>query len=80
MLVVVSLDAHREQTGTLDLDFDALGLDGGHPLELRDVLTGETRLWHGNRQGITLTPGQRQAVVFEVRQSGRTEQHFETYR
>jgi starch synthase (maltosyl-transferring) len=80
VLVVVSLDPHREQSGTLDLDFDALALDGSRPLELHDALTDEMRLWHGARQGLTFVPGQRQAVVFGVRQSARTEQQFETYR
>jgi starch synthase (maltosyl-transferring) len=80
VLVVVSLDPHREQSGTLELDLDALALEGGRPLELHDALTDETRLWHGSRQALTFTPGTRQAVVFGVRQSGRTEQQFETYR
>jgi len=80
VLVVVSLDPHRDQSGTVELDLGALGLDASAPLELRDELIGESQLWHGSRQGLAFAPGSRQAVVFGVRQVGRTEQHFETYR
>jgi starch synthase (maltosyl-transferring) len=80
VLAVVLLDPQRAQSGTLELDVAALGLDPSRPLELRDELTGATELWPGPRHDISLVPGTRQACLYAVRQSTRTEQQFETYR
>jgi starch synthase (maltosyl-transferring) len=68
VLVVVNLDPHREQTGELQIDFDALALDRDRPLELVDELTGRPERWHGPRQRLSLGPDQRQALVLAVRQ------------
>jgi starch synthase (maltosyl-transferring) len=71
VLVIVSLDARNEQSGTLELSLEPLGLDPDRPIQLHDELTGESELFHGSRQGVILTPGRRQAVVYAVHQAGR---------
>jgi starch synthase (maltosyl-transferring) len=80
VLTIVNLDPHGAQSGTLDLQMEPLGLDPNRPIDVRDELTGAAELWQGTRHSVTLEPGRRQAVVYAVRQSARSEQHFETYR
>ncbi len=79
ILVIVNLDPHHVQSGTVELALDQLGIDGEAPFEVRDLLTGETYMWQGPRNTVELDPAVRPAHVFEVRRHIRTESQFETY-
>ena len=80
ILVVVSLDAYHVQSGWVDLDLDALGLDSHHPYEIHDLISNDRYMWHGSRNYVELNPDRVAAHVFRLRHHIHTEQDFETYR
>jgi starch synthase (maltosyl-transferring) len=79
ILVVVSLDYTHRQSGWVDLDLKALGIDPEHPYQVHDLITDERYMWHGPRNYVELDPHRVAAHVFRVRSNIRTEQDFETY-
>ena len=56
ILVVVNLDPHNAQSGTLDLDLGELGAPWDRPWQVVDELTGETYVWEGARPWVRLDP------------------------
>ena len=80
VLVIVNLDPRRAQHGSVELPLAELGLDESLPFEVSDELNGDRYLWQGPHNPVELRPGHRQAHVFAVHQSRRSEQQFETYR
>ncbi len=56
ILAVVSLDAHNPRAGFVRCDLDALGVAGGAPFEVRDLLTGARHEWRGDRNYVALSP------------------------
>jgi starch synthase (maltosyl-transferring) len=79
VLVVVNLDPHHAQSGTVDLPLGELGIDTEAPFEVSDLLGDETYLWQGPRNFVELDPAVRAAHVFEVTRHVRTESEFEHY-
>ncbi|MER3418546.1 MAG: alpha-1,4-glucan--maltose-1-phosphate maltosyltransferase, partial [Chloroflexota bacterium] len=76
ILVVVNLDPHHVQTGTLELPLADFGIPAERPFEVEDLLGGQTYLWHGPRNGIVLDPAVMPAHVFALRAPVRTEADF----
>jgi starch synthase (maltosyl-transferring) len=61
VVVAVSLDPHHRQSGWLELDLGALGLDTlgigpGDAFAAQDLLTGERFRWRGGREFLILDP------------------------
>ncbi len=69
MLVVVNLDPHRPESGTLDLDIGALGLDPVRSYTVEDLLGGRTFTWRGSRPWVELDPAHHPAHVLRVSQA-----------
>ena len=69
MLVVVNLDPHRPESGTLDLDTGALGLDPARSYTVEDLLGGRTFTWQGSRPWVELDPARHPAHVLRVSQA-----------
>jgi starch synthase (maltosyl-transferring) len=67
VLTVVNLDPARPQSGWVDLDESALGLEPGQPFEVHDLLDGARYSWQGRANYVALDPAARPAHVFEVR-------------
>jgi starch synthase (maltosyl-transferring) len=57
IVTVVNLDPRLAQSGSLDLDVEALGLAPGAPYEMDDLLSGERYSWSGPRNFVRLEPG-----------------------
>jgi len=55
-LVVINLDPHYAQRGQLQLPLDALGINNGQALEVRDVITNNGYIWHNEWNFIELHP------------------------
>jgi len=66
--VIVNLDPRWKQSGFVNLDLAALGLDPARPFDASDLLTGETYAWHGSRNYFELTPGSRPAHILRLNQ------------
>ncbi|HVN50012.1 MAG TPA: maltotransferase domain-containing protein, partial [Acidimicrobiales bacterium] len=68
MLVVVNLDPHLAESGTLELDLAALGVDPERPYDVEDLLGGCRFTWRGDRPWVELDPGRHPAHVLRVSQ------------
>jgi starch synthase (maltosyl-transferring) len=79
ILVVVSLDYTHSQSGWVDLDLTALGVDPHQPFEVHDLIDGARYLWNGPHNFVQLNPQRVAAHIFQLRHHIRTEQDFETY-
>src|SRR5262245_12602923 len=56
IVVVVNLDTRYMQSGWLDLDIEALGLDAGMSYSMHDLIGGERYSWNGRRNFVRLAP------------------------
>jgi starch synthase (maltosyl-transferring) len=66
VLVVVNLDPHNPQSGFVNVDLGAFGLDTGVAYEARDALTGAQYTWYGSRNFVRLDPASAPAHVFSI--------------
>ena len=79
VLVVVNLDPHHVQSGWLDLDLDALGVDPEQRFVVHDRLTDRRYQWHGQHNFVQLDPGGVPAHVLAIRGKVRTEEGFDYF-
>jgi starch synthase (maltosyl-transferring) len=79
IVAVVNLDPHHVQSGWLELDLAALGLESGRPFQAHDLLTGARYLWNGARNFVQLDPQQTPAHLFRLRRRVRSEQDFDYF-
>jgi starch synthase (maltosyl-transferring) len=79
IVAVVNLDPHHVQSGWLELDLAALGLETGRPFQVHDLLTGARYLWNAARNFVQLDPQQTPAHLFRVRRRVRSEQDFDYF-
>lgn len=79
ILVVVNLDFHHRQSGWLELAGEELGIAGGQPYQVHDLLSEGRYLWHGGRNYVELDPHVSPAHIFRVRHRVRREQDFDYY-
>ncbi len=79
IVAVVNLDPNHKQSGWIDLDLAALGIEAGRPYQMSDLLAGGNFLWHGGHNYVSLDPQVVPAHVFGVRQHVRTEQDFDYF-
>jgi starch synthase (maltosyl-transferring) len=79
VLCVVNLDPHNAQSGWLDLDLEALGLDVDRAFQAHDQLSDARYLWRGPRNYVSLDPRHSPAHVFRVRGKVRSEHDFDYF-
>jgi starch synthase (maltosyl-transferring) len=79
VVVVVNLDVNHVQSGWVDLDLAALGIEAGQPYQMQDLLAGGYFLWHGGRNFVRIDPQVVPAHVFRIRQHVRTEHDFDYF-
>lgn len=79
VLVVVNLDPHHVQSGWVDLDLDALGVDPDRRFAVHDLLTDRRYQWDGAHNFVQLDPGGVPAHVFAIRGQTRTEEGFDYF-
>jgi starch synthase (maltosyl-transferring) len=80
ILTVVNLDPHHPQSGWVDLDLAALGLDAEQPFQAHDLLSGARFLWRGARNFVLLDPEKGPAHVLQARRRVRTERDFDYFK
>jgi starch synthase (maltosyl-transferring) len=56
IVVAVNLDDRNRQSGWLEIDLDALGIDPSRSFEAQDLLTGARYTWKGPRNFVILDP------------------------
>lgn len=79
IIVVVNLDAFHTQSGWINLDVGALGIESTRPFQAHDLLGDGRFLWNGARNYVELVPGSLPAHVMRVRKWVRTERDFDYY-
>jgi starch synthase (maltosyl-transferring) len=79
VLTVVNLDPHNVQSGWLEVDLAALGLDPERPYQVHDVLSEQRYQWRGGRNFVMLDPGRLPAHVFVLRRHVRSEHDFDYF-
>jgi starch synthase (maltosyl-transferring) len=79
ILTVVNLDPHHAQSGWVELDLPALGLDERTPYQMHELLTGARYLWSGARNYVKLDPSRAPAHVFRLRRRVRSERDFDYF-
>lgn len=79
IIVVVNLDAFHTQSGWINLDVGALGIESTRPFQAHDLLGDGRFLWNGARNYVELIPGSLPAHVMRVRKWVRTERDFDYY-
>ena len=79
VVTVVNLDPHHVQSGWVDLDLAALGIDANMPYQMHDLLSGARFLWSGARNFVQLDPQRAPAHVFALRRKVRTERNFDYF-
>jgi len=67
LLVVVNLDPHHPQEGTVWLDLERLGIPPEVPFEAYDELTGTSYVWRGPENYVRLDPALQPAHVLHIR-------------
>jgi starch synthase (maltosyl-transferring) len=66
IIVVVNLDPHRAQSGSLDLPIEAWGLRKNQTYRVTDLLDDMTYTWKGPRNCVELDPAVAAAHIFRV--------------
>ncbi|MGE0600267.1 MAG: alpha-1,4-glucan--maltose-1-phosphate maltosyltransferase [Dehalococcoidia bacterium] len=79
ILVVVNLDPHHRQAGTITLDDAALGLQFEGQYLATDLLAGGSYVWEGRENYVELDPHISPAHVFGLRRHRRTERDFDYF-
>jgi starch synthase (maltosyl-transferring) len=68
IVTIVSLDPRAVQSGWVDLDLEALGIDPTRPYGMHDLLTGARYQWVGSHNFVMLDPSGLAAHLFSVEQ------------
>jgi starch synthase (maltosyl-transferring) len=76
---IVNLDPHHTQSGWLELDLAALGIEADAQYQMHDLLTDERYIWQGPRNFVMLDPARLPAHVLRLRRRVRREQDFDTF-
>jgi len=76
---VVNLDPYHTQSGWVELDLAALGVDPASPYQMHELLTGARYLWHGPRNFVSLDITRAPAQIFRLRRKVRTERDFDYF-
>lgn len=79
LLIVVSLDPFKNQEGTIRLPLEDLGIGGGHPYLVHDLLTGEKNIWHDERNRVALNIHAVPAKIYRLHPRLRREHDFDYY-
>ena len=79
VIVIANLDAFHAQSGWVNLDLGALGLEEDRPFQAHDLLGAGRYLWHGTRVYFELAPESLPAHIIRLRRWVRTEKQFDYY-
>ena len=73
IVTIVSLDHDYVQSGWVELDLDALGVDPGRPYTMHDLLTGAQYEWQSRHNFVMLDPARVAAHLFSLEQPAAAE-------
>ena len=79
VVCVVNLDPHHAQSGWLDLDMTAFGLEPNQAYQMHDLISDSHFLWHGPRNYVSLDPQRCPVHVMQLRARLRRENDFDYF-
>jgi starch synthase (maltosyl-transferring) len=79
VVVVVNLDPAHTQSGWVDIDLGALGMEDDSTYQMHDLLTDARYLWHGRRNFVQLDPSRTPAHLLRLRRRVKSEQAFDYF-
>jgi starch synthase (maltosyl-transferring) len=79
VLVIANLDSHHIQSGWVQLDLAALGVDPELRYSVHDLLTDRRYQWDGQHNFVQLDPAGIPAHMFTIRGKARTEEGFDYF-
>jgi starch synthase (maltosyl-transferring) len=79
IVTVVNLDPYHAQSGWVELDLAALGLDPHAPYQMHELLSGARYLWSGARNYVSLDPQLAPAHIYRLRRRVRSEHDFDYF-
>ena len=77
VVCVINLDPHNTQSGWVELDLEAFGLDPHQAYQMHDLITDARFLWQGARNFVRLDPHVVPAHVMRLRGRLRSETDFD---
>ena len=79
VVCVVNLDPHHTQSGWVEFDLAAFGLQTDQVYQLHDLLSGSHFLWHGSRNYVSLDPQRVPVHVMALRTRMKRENDFDYF-
>ncbi len=79
IVVVINLDPHHTQAGTVDLPLYKWQIEEDRPYQANDLLTGARYVWNGRRNWVELNPSSVPAHILRIRRRLRVETDFEYF-
>jgi starch synthase (maltosyl-transferring) len=79
VVCVVNLDPHHTQSGWLQIDLGAFGLQPDQAYQLHDLISGAHFLWTGARNYVSLDPQRTPVHVMELRSRMKREHDFDYF-
>ncbi len=79
VVCVVNLDPHNVQSGWLQIDPAALGLQPQQSYQMFDAISGAHFLWHGDRNFVSLDPQRSPVHVMQLRRHLKRENDFDYF-
>jgi starch synthase (maltosyl-transferring) len=79
VLVIVNVDPHHVQSGSVQVPLAELGLAAEDAYQVQDLLTGAHFLWQGEWNYISLDPQVAAAHILRLRKKARTERDFDYF-
>jgi starch synthase (maltosyl-transferring) len=66
ILVIANLDTKHKQSGWVDLNLEALGVDANEPYVVHDLFSNDSYEWKGHRNFVILDPVKAPAHLFRI--------------
>lgn len=79
VVCVINLDPHHVQSGWIEIDAPALGLEALQTYQMHDLVSGAYFLWHGRRNYVSLDPQRTPVHVMHLRARMLRENDFDYF-
>jgi starch synthase (maltosyl-transferring) len=79
VLCVVNLDTQHTQSGWVELDLPALGLEPQQAYQMHDLISDEHFMWNGPRNFVILDPQRSPSHVMRLRTQRHRENDFDYF-
>lgn len=79
VVCIVNLDPHHTQSGSIEIDLAAFGMQPGQAYQLHDLISDAHYLWHDSRNYVSLDPRRMPVHVMVLRSRMKREHDFDYF-